>query len=64
MEVNCLINFRYGYECDESKPYSSSRGQAPIDSIMASMIESNDGIQLSSSKSTKPMVDLTLHGHT
>ena len=64
MEVNCWFNFRYGYECDESKPYSSSRGQAPIDSIIYATKVHKDDLHVELEQKLIDMNEhLTVHYH-
>ena len=63
MGVNCLFKFRYGYECDESKPCSSRRGQAPIDSIIYATKVYKDDLRVDPEQKLIDNEHLTVHYH-
>ena len=63
MEVNCLFKFRYGSECDESIPCSSSRGRARIDSIIYASKVYKDDLHVELEQKLIDKEHLTVHYH-
>lgn len=63
MEGKCIFKFRYGSECDDSKPCSSNKGRARIDSIIKASKIYRDDLHFGLEKQIAGNEHLTIHYH-
>ena len=63
MAMKCLFKFRYGPECDNSKPCSSNKGHARIDSIIKASKVYRDDLHVELEQKVEEDETLTVYFH-